>query len=54
MKCLRHPETNSIGVVVDTAWDGTPVIFYGVPDKDWGEETIWEMMGDLELIYETG
>ena len=52
VRCKRHPETNSIGVVVDIAWDGTPVIFYGVPDKDWGEETIWEMVGDLELIYE--
>ena len=48
---------------MDTAWDGTPVIFYGVPDKDWGPlgsadgtdcHTIWELQEDVELIYETG
>ena len=59
---LRHPETNSIGVVVDTAWDGTPVIFYGVPDKEWGPtgpadgtdgHNIWELEEDVELIYES-
>jgi hypothetical protein len=49
-------------VVVDIAWDGTPVIFYGVPDKEWGPtgradgtdgHTIWELQEDVELIYES-